>query len=67
MTAEQTARYIERHVVRQGLGIRVTCRSGGDRWDYECTLTGRGFKGSTVDRTFGYDVNDDEVTGCGVL
>ena len=63
MTATQTARYIERHVVTQGLGIHVKCRSGTYGWDYDCTLTGGAPKGSPQVRTYSYDVNDRKVTG----
>ena len=63
MTAQQTARYIERHVVKQGLGIRVKCRPGDEGWDYDCTLSGGPERGTITERTFGYDVNEREVTG----
>ena len=63
MTADQTARYIERHVVKQGVGIHVECRSGTDGWDYDCTVLGGPITGTIQENTYGYDVNDHEVTG----
>jgi hypothetical protein len=55
MSAEQTARWIERHAAA---GIHATCRPGAEGWDYTCTLRGGGVAGSTYD----YKVNDHRVT-----
>lgn len=61
MSAEQTARWLEKNQVAPG--VAVTCGPGRDGWDYECTLTGDGIRGSRSENTYGYDVNDHEVTG----
>jgi hypothetical protein len=55
MSAEQTARWIERHAAA---GVDATCRPGSDGWDYTCTLTG----GRVNESTYGYKVNDRGVT-----
>ncbi len=32
-------------------------------WDYECTLTADGLKGSPAENTYGYEINSEKVTG----
>ena len=61
MTAEQTAHWLVKH--RVSPGIHVVCGAGHEGWDYDCILSGDALTGSQAERTYGYDVNDHEVTG----
>jgi len=61
MSAIQTTNWLERHQVARG--VHVDCGQGRDGWDYQCTLTGEGLKGSHAENTYGYDVDAHKVTG----
>jgi hypothetical protein len=57
MSADETARWLEKN--RVAPGVHVKCVSGSEGWDYDCTLSG---PGSRQDRTYGYNVDDHRVT-----